>query len=268
MYTACSAWDGGNTSDLSYDDFGVCREDAPSLAHRRTCRSGSARRLAGHGRQALIVWARGPSLHSLSEKQGGRTLPTKQAIIGTISRMPDYVRWREKGATYFFTMVTYRRRALFHHSHNRRLLRSALLDVCHDWPFEMFACALLPDHLHCIWTLPADDDRFPARWAVIKRRFTDDYLASGGVSLPVSDSRRARGERGVLQPRYWEHLIRDERDLFQHRDYIHMNPVKHGYVEHPVDWPWSSIHRHIRLGWLDPAWPGETPVTLSDVPHD
>ena len=178
--------------------------------------------------------------------------------------MPNYIRWRENGATYFFTVVAYRRRKLFNDQGTRRLLKRAMVSVRGQWPFDMFACVLLPDHLHCIWTLPDDDD-FPICWANIKRLFTDAYLSSGGYSLPVSANRRKHRERGVWQARYWEHRIRDEEDLYQHRDYIHLNPVKHGYVKHPRDWPWSSIHRHIRLGWLEPAWPGETPMTLPEV---
>jgi len=115
----------------------------------------------------------------------------------------------------------------------------------------MFACVLLPDHLHCIWSLPEGDDDFPARWASIKRFFTHHYLAGGGTELPVTESRDRQRGRGVWQPRYWEHRIRDEDDWFRLRDYIHLNPVKHGYVVRPEDWPWSSLHRHIRLGWLD-----------------
>ena len=82
----------------------------------------------------------------------------------------------------------------------------------------------------------ADDD-FPVRWANIKRKFTQSYLGRGGSALPVSENRAAHHERGVWQPRYWEHRIRDEKDWHQHRDYIHLNPVKHGYVREPGDWP-------------------------------
>ena len=73
---------------------------------------------------------------------------------------------------------------------------------------------------------------------------------------------------GVWQPRYWEHRIRDETDWYRHRDYIHLNPVKHGYVTSPEEWPWSSFHQHVRLGWLDRHWPGSSPVDLPRVSHD
>jgi putative transposase len=174
--------------------------------------------------------------------------------------MPNYVRWRDSGASYFFTVVTYRRRPLFSNASARRILRRAMVEVRSRWPFDMFACVLLPDHLHCLWTLPDGDDDFPVRLANIKRLFSHDYLRSGRRALPVSRNRIRHREVGVWQPRYWEHRIRDETDWYRHRDYVHLNPVKHGLASEPAAWPWSSFHRHVRLGWLDPNWPGSLPI--------
>ena len=94
-----------------------------------------------------------------------------------------------------------------------------------------------------------------------------DQLFSQCGERPVLHRLRQRG-RGVWQPRYWEHRIRDEDDWFRLRDYIHLNPVKHGYVVRPEDWPWSSLHRHIRLGWVDGSWPGSTPIEMPDMPGE
>lgn len=179
--------------------------------------------------------------------------------------MPNYIRWRDYGASYFFTVVTYRRRKLFECENARCALRRSLVSVRQRWPFDMFACVLLPEHLHCIWTLPNDDDDFPIRWANIKRLFTKAFMANGGSALQVSPDRARHRERGVWQARYWEHRIRDENDWYRHRDYIHLNPVKHGLVSQPCDWPWSNFHRHVQLGWLDPNWPGSSPVDMPDV---
>lgn len=148
--------------------------------------------------------------------------------------MPNYVRWRDSGASYFFTVVTYRRRRLFDQPIARRVLNRAMVEVRKRYPFDMFACVLLPDHLHCLWTLPDNDDDFPVRWANIKRTFTQSYLRHGGRALPVSVNRATHHARGVWQPRYWEHRIRDEKDWHEHRDYIHLNPVKHEYVDEPI----------------------------------
>jgi putative transposase len=179
--------------------------------------------------------------------------------------MPTYVRWRELGAAYFFTVVTYRRQRILTGNMSRRVLRRSFASVRRRLPFDLLAFVLLPDHLHCIWSLPDGDDDFPARWRQIKALFTRDYLAQGGRDWDVTEQTRRQGRRGIWQPRYWEHRIRDEEDYFRHRDYIHLNPVRHGYVERPEDWPWSSFHRHVRMGWLDPKWPGSSPVELPPV---
>jgi putative transposase len=67
-------------------------------------------------------------------------------------------------------------------------------------------------------------------------------------------SRVDKGERGVWQRRYWEHMIRDEHDYARHVDYIHFNPVRHGYSSRAADWPYSSIHRYIAAGTLTRDW--------------
>lgn len=179
--------------------------------------------------------------------------------------MPNYVRWRAAGATYFFTVVTSRRRRLFADAAARRLLRQAFVDTRRRWAFDMFAVVVLPDHLHCIWMLPPEDDDFPKRWSHLKRRFTQQFLAAGGHEIQVSGNRRRHRERGVWQARYWEHLVRDEQELYAYRDDVHLNPVKHGYVERPTDWPWSSVHRHLSQGWLTPDWTGWTPIEVPDI---
>ena len=57
-----------------------------------------------------------------------------------------------------------------------------------------------------------------------------------------------RGGRGLWQRRFWEHAIRDDRDLAAHVRYCQVNPVKHGSCAMPEDWPHSSVHRAIRRG--------------------
>ncbi len=106
---------------------------------------------------------------------------------------------------------------------------------------------------------PYGDDRFDRRWKWIKAAFTEHWLAAGGDERSRSPSRLARGERGIWQRRYWEHLIRDEEDLERHVDYIHFNPIKHGLVTRPGDWPWSSYHRYVRLGRYPADWGATTP---------
>ena len=181
--------------------------------------------------------------------------------------MPSYRRWREDGATDFFTLVTYNRRPVLTSELGRRLLRGALEEVRSRRPFDMPVSVLLPDHFHCIWAMPADDDDFPGRWAQIKERFTRTHLASGGSELRVTNDQRRQRRRGVWQPRYWEHRIRDEKDYVQHRDYIHFNPVKHGLTRTPEEWPWSTVHEHLRTGELAPDWWNSVRLVLPDLPE-
>ncbi|MCA2576471.1 MAG: hypothetical protein IM514_09515 [Microcystis sp. M41BS1] len=92
------------------------------------------------------------------------------------------------------------------------------------------------------------------RLRLIKTYVTKHYAEQLGVNREVSQSRINRRERNLWQRRYWEHLLRDERDFALHCDYIHYNPVKHGLCANPQDWQFSSIHRFIAQGIYPPNW--------------
>jgi len=160
--------------------------------------------------------------------------------------MTNYRRADFPGGYYFFTVVTHDRRPLFNDPLARDCLHAAWAATRAQMPFEDVALCLLPDHLHCVWKLPEGDADFSRRWARIKAGFTHRYLAAGGAESKQSASRHRKRERGIWQRRFWEHQIRDERDLQRHVDYTHYNPVKHGLVERVEDWPWSSYHRYAR----------------------
>jgi len=160
-----------------------------------------------------------------------------------------YRRARIAGGTYFFT-VNLQDRSLDLLVRHVDALRDATREVQQRHPFEIVAAVVMPEHLHAIWTLPEGDDDFPMRWAQIKGRFSRALAAHE----PLSGSRASQGERGIWQRRYWEHLIRDANDLERHVDYIHYNPVKHGHVARPIDWPHSSLHRFVRLGMRSQDW--------------
>ncbi|MEM8731052.1 MAG: transposase [Pseudomonadota bacterium] len=126
-------------------------------------------------------------------------------------------------------------------------LRHAVRVTKTERPFDILACVVLPDHLHCIWALPPGDRDYPTRWRLIKSRF------SRGLPLgPLRESHRNRQERGIWQRQYWEHHIRNAADFEAHMQHIWMNPVKHGLVERPEEWPYSSVHRDIRIGRFVP----------------
>jgi len=155
------------------------------------------------------------------------------------------------GARYFFTVTLLDRAS--------RLLVERVADLRDAFrveharrPFTMDAVVILPDHLHCVWTLPEGDGDYALRWREIKSWFSRHVPQRE----QRSKGRINKGERGIWQRRYWEHTLRDERDVERHIDYIHYNPVKHGHVTQVADWPFSSFHRFVRRGIYSSDWGG------------
>jgi REP-associated tyrosine transposase len=155
------------------------------------------------------------------------------------------------GGTYFFTVTLSDRRSNLL-VENVDALRDAFRTARDERPFEIEAIVVLPDHLHAIMKLPADDANFAGRWRRIKGHFSTGLLYAG-----VQLRRDSNGELALWQRRYWEHTIRDEDDFARHVDYVHFNPVKHGYVQRVSDWPHSSFHRYVRAGFLPGDWAGD-----------
>jgi len=114
--------------------------------------------------------------------------------------------------------------------------------------------------MHCMWTLPEGDADFPRRWWGIKVAFSKSLSKAEG---PRNVNLRT-GERGIWQRRYWEHMIRDDRDYAAHMDYIHFNPVKHGFVESPADWPFSTFGQCVAVGLYPPDW-GDRDIELAET---
>ncbi|MDB5630744.1 MAG: hypothetical protein JWQ51_3084 [Tardiphaga sp.] len=132
-------------------------------------------------------------------------------------------------------------------------LRRSYAAVSQTNAFETLAICVLPDHLHAIWALPEGDADFSSRWNRIKSGFSRRLSAID----TLSPSQIAKREKGIWQRRFWEHAIRNEQDLSRHVDYIHFNPVKHGYVARVRDWPYSSFHRFVKRGDLAEDWGGD-----------
>lgn len=163
--------------------------------------------------------------------------------------MPRYVRDFLAGGTYFFTVALADRSSRLLVEEIERL-RTAYASAGRRRPFETLAICILPDHLHALWRLPDGDAGVPLRWGDIKRTFSRALPAAG----PLTASQERRREKGIWQRRYWEHRIRDEVDFVRHVDYIHWNPVKHGWARCVRDWPYSSFHRWVRRGDLPAEW--------------
>jgi len=163
--------------------------------------------------------------------------------------MPDYRRYRVPGGTYFFTINLLERPSDLL---VRRIdaLRQAVRRTRRERPFAIDAWVVLPDHMHCIITPPEGDDDFSIRIKAIKIRFAR--------AIPATErrfgTRVARGEQAIWQRRFWEHAIRDDNDYARHMDYVHFNPVKHGYVTFARDWPFATFHRLVQTGLYPADW--------------
>ena len=161
--------------------------------------------------------------------------------------MPNYRRARVAGGTYFFTVVARERRPVLTGEAVRTALREAIARVRATKPFRVDAWVLLPDHLHCLWTLPPGDADFSSRWSAIKRLTSQAAAGSAGTESAQS---------GLWQERFWEHVVRDDPDFARHADYIHWNPVRHGHAARAADWPYSTFRRYCELGVYPDDWGG------------
>jgi putative transposase len=176
--------------------------------------------------------------------------------------MPNYRRVYHPGGTYFFTVNLLERSGNDLLVRHIDCLRQSVRKVRMKHPFEIHGWVVLPDHLHCVMSLPEGDSDYRRRWHLIKAGFSR--------ALPITERRSAirirRGERGIWQRRFWEHLIRDEVDYRAHMDYVHINPVKHGLVECVSDWPYSTFHRLVERGFYPADWVGR--IEVDNLPYD
>ena len=163
--------------------------------------------------------------------------------------MPEYRRNLVPGGTYFFTVALADRRSDLL-VREIASLRAAAGRTRRLYPFQIDAWVVLPEHIHAVWTLPEGDTGYSLRWTLIKRWFSAQIPAGERRS----ESRVAKGERGIWQRRFWEHTVRDDNDFARHVDYVHFNPVKHGLVARAIDWPYSSFRAAVARGDYPADW--------------
>lgn len=171
--------------------------------------------------------------------------------------MPDYRRHRVPGGTYFFTINLLERRSDLLTRHIDAL-RAAVRRTRDERPFHIDAWVVLPDHMHCVITLPPGDVDYSNRIKAIKIRF----VRAVAPRERRSAVRIAKGERGIWQRRLWEHTLRDEADYARHIDYVHYNPVKHGHAAAAAEWPHSTFHRWVRRGVYSADWGGDVSADM------
>jgi putative transposase len=149
--------------------------------------------------------------------------------------MSNHIRPSIPAATIYFTVALQQRGSDLLILEIERL-RQAVRVTRAERPFQIEAWVVLPDHLHTIWTLPDGDSDFATRWRLIKSRFSSSLPA--GLQRP---SQIDRQERGIWQRRFCEHHIRNAADFDLHMRHCWLDPVRHGLVDNPEDWPYTSF---------------------------
>ena len=160
-------------------------------------------------------------------------------MTGTSISMSKLLRYYEEGNVYFVTAVTRNRENILLKHQN--LLQDSIEKYKEKLRFSLVAWVILPDHFHMIID-PKDSD-LSLIIQKLKLSFSKKYRYISGD-----------GFGHVWQSRFWDHIIRDQVDMNNHVDYIHYNPVKHGYVKSPFVWSPSSIHEYYKRGYYTKDW--------------
>lgn len=162
--------------------------------------------------------------------------------------MTNYRRAFLQNSYVFITMVTFHRKPIL--TNNIELLRESFKHVQKFYNYEIFAVSVLPDHLHLLLK-PENIDEYPKIISSIKHYFSRNI----DMKEPnLSYSNINKREKGIWQRRYWEHTIQDEPDLYKHLDYIHYNPVKHGYANNVKNWKYSSFLKFVDKEYYSLDW--------------
>jgi len=143
----------------------------------------------------------------------------------------------------FITIVTNKRKKIL--IKNIDLLRKSFKECKKKYNFDIFSIVIIPDHIHMI-IKPENINEYPQIIGLIKIYFTKN----SNIKYEINNTREAN----VWQRRFWEHTIKDEKDLYKHLDYIHFNPIKHGYVNKPKEWQYSSFNKFVKLGYYEMDW--------------
>lgn len=168
--------------------------------------------------------------------------------------MPNYRRYYVPNSIVAFTVVTYNRQPIFSKPESAKLFLNLLDTLSNKFHYECQAYSILPDHVHLLIQLSPDFPIFSMFIRELKRLFSIEYQKSDLI-LPISNaSRQKHHEVTIWQRRFWDHIIKDEQDLQNHIDYIHLNPVKHGLVQDPSKWAWSSFAEYVDQGFYSNGW--------------
>jgi len=168
--------------------------------------------------------------------------------------VPNYHRFYIPNAIVAFTLVTYNRSPIFSNTQVSDLFLNLLNKITDQFHYKLIAYSLLPDPVHLILQLSHENPNFSLPIRELKRLFSVNYKKLNPLLPLPNSSRQKHNETTIWQRRFWDHVIKDERDLERHLNYIHFNPVKHGFTDNPTNWPWSSYSNYLENGYYPNEW--------------
>jgi len=167
--------------------------------------------------------------------------------------MTDYRDNRVPGGTFFFTVRLLDRDSTLLTDHFSAF-GEAMRQARSRKPFHVDAWVVLPDHAHAIWTLPPGDHDCATRWRAVKIAFSK---ALHKACLPLDGLAKSRlggsGDGGIWERHYRDYRVGDDAEYGALIDYVHSDPMRHGFCQRPSDWQWSSLHRFLAAGFTPPA---------------
>ena len=163
----------------------------------------------------------------------------------------EYRRLYIQNSYIFVTIVTSKRRKIL--VNNIDLLKISIKKSIDNYKYELYAICVLPDHIHML-IKPYDISDYPKIIKQIKTYFSKNIDKNDINDYELRKSSIKKHEQDIWQRRYWEHTIRNDEDLYRHTDYIHYNPIKHGYVKNVADWQYSSFKKFVKKGYYEQNW--------------
>jgi putative transposase len=157
-------------------------------------------------------------------------------------------RWYVPDAIYFITTVTHQRRCFFCDFHDLNLLSETLHGVQEYHPFRLIAYAFMPDHVHLMLRISAESNISRVMHS-FKWNTSLNYKRAHGIHTPWR----------LWQQSFYDHVIRDGRDLEKHFHYVHYNPIKHGLVADAGEYRYCSFREYLERGWYGAHWADEIP---------
>ena len=133
--------------------------------------------------------------------------------------------------TYFVTAGTYLKKHHFRTSSRLELLHRELLTLAHNFDWRLEAWAVFSNHYHFVGHSPDYEDGAESLKTMLSRLH----------ERTAKFVNRAEGVQGQqVWHNFWDKKLTFEKSYLARLSYVHRNPVRHGLVAVPNQYPWCS----------------------------